>query len=101
MCMPRRRPDRAVASKPAQTRRRRRVPPSAPRYSARDAAPDWLDGLRVLPRLAEMPEQADPDTGGARLGIVWSDVRLVAIGVCSAGNVEVDPRHIADEFFQE
>src|SRR5437016_8440029 len=101
MCTRRRPCDRAAVSRPVQTRRRRRVPPSAPRYSARHAAPDLMDLLRVLPRLAEMPEQSDPDTGGSRLGIVWSDVRLVAVGIGGTGDVEVDPRHIADEFLEE
>src|SRR6266540_5449273 len=53
------------------------------------------------PSLAEVPQQADAYAGGAWSWVVGGDVGLVAVGVGSARDIEMGPRHVAHELLQE
>src|SRR5712691_870664 len=72
------------------------------RFRPRNPTPGTRHLLALAsPGLAEVPQQAHADPGGAWTRVIRRDVRLVAIGVRRARDVEVDPRDVADELLQE
>src|SRR6478735_7808174 len=53
------------------------------------------------PVLTEVPQQAHAYARGAWFGVVRGDVGLLAVGVGSTRDVQVDPRDVCHELLQE
>src|SRR5579862_9361261 len=57
--------------------------------------------FRLFPGLAEVVEQANPNAGRARSGVVGGDVGLIAVRVGGARDVQVHPRDLGDKLLQK